>query len=65
MITICIVECLINEDCADTDYCDPNTKKCTDACNLDGKSFQIHKIAIIRAIVKISIYAIVGEFYIL
>ena len=29
-------ECLINEDCPDTDYCDPNTRSCTDACNLDG-----------------------------
>ena len=31
-----VAECLINEDCPDTDYCDPNTRSCTDACNLNG-----------------------------
>ena len=32
-----VAECLINEDCPDTDYCDPNTRSCTDACNLNGE----------------------------
>ena len=36
---VCLAECLINEDCPDTDYCDPNTRTCTDACNLDGKKY--------------------------
>ena len=32
------LECLINEDCEDDEFCHPQTKKCINACEAsDGK----------------------------
>ena len=47
-----VTECLINEDCPDTDYCDPNTRSCTDACNLDGKWNTVHPRCKVRNFVR-------------